>query len=379
MIDKKKTALSLWEDSTATPLIQIKGVSKKFGDFSAVDHVTLDIFEGELFCLLGGSGCGKTTLLRMLAGFEEPTTGSIEIDGQNMSGLPPNKRPTNMMFQSYALFPHMSVEKNIAYGLKRDGIANSEIQDRVFEMLKLVQMESFAKRKPHQLSGGQQQRVALSRSLIKKPKLLLLDEPLGALDKKLREETQFEIIKIQETLNITFVVVTHDQEEAMTLSSRIAVMRDGEIVQIGEPYTIYEHPNSRYVADFIGSINIFEARVIEDEENYVKLYSKEAGCNIYVSHGISCVPNQKLWFALRPEKIMISRQAPKSQTNVSKGMISEIAYIGNLSIYRILLDKGKKITVTQSNTSRHLDNNPILANEKVYVSWKKNAGVILQS
>ena len=214
-MQKKNRGLSLWETSTTTPLIQIKGVSKKFGDFTAVDHVSLDIFEGELFCLLGGSGCGKTTLLRMLAGFEEPTTGSIEIDGQNMSGLPPNKRPTNMMFQSYALFPHMSVEKNIAYGLKRDGVSKSEIQDRVFEMLKLVQMESFAKRKPHQLSGGQQQRVALGRSLIKKPKLLLLDEPLGALDKKLREETQFEIIKIQETLNITFVVVTRPRSIAV--------------------------------------------------------------------------------------------------------------------------------------------------------------------
>lgn len=378
-MQKKNRGLSLWETSTTTPLIQIKGVSKKFGDFTAVDHVSLDIFEGELFCLLGGSGCGKTTLLRMLAGFEEPTTGSIEIDGQNMSGLPPNKRPTNMMFQSYALFPHMSVEKNIAYGLKRDGVSKSEIQDRVFEMLKLVQMESFAKRKPHQLSGGQQQRVALGRSLIKKPKLLLLDEPLGALDKKLREETQFEIIKIQETLNITFVVVTHDQEEAMTLSSRIAVMKDGEIIQIGEPHTIYEHPNSCYVADFIGSINIFESRVIEDEENYVKLHSKEAACDIYVSHGISCVPNQKLWFALRPEKIKLSRQAPKSKINVSKGVIAEISYIGNLSIYRILLNGGKKITVTQSNTSRQLDDNHFLTDAKVYVSWNKNAGVILQS
>ena len=378
-MQKKNRGLSLWETSTTTPLIQIKGVSKKFGDFTAVDHVSLDIFEGELFCLLGGSGCGKTTLLRMLAGFEEPTTGSIEIDGQNMSGLPPNKRPTNMMFQSYALFPHMSVEKNIAYGLKRDGVSKSEIQDRVFEMLKLVQMESFAKRKPHQLSGGQQQRVALGRSLIKKPKLLLLDEPLGALDKKLREETQFEIIKIQETLNITFVVVTHDQEEAMTLSSRIAVMKDGEIIQIGEPHTIYEHPNSCYVADFIGSINIFESRVIEDEENYVKLHSKEAACDIYVSHGISCVPNQKLWFALRPEKIKLSSQAPKSKINVSKGVISEISYIGNLSIYRILLNGGKKITVTQSNTSRQLDDNHFLTDAKVYVSWNKNAGVILQS
>ena len=378
-MQKKNRGLSLWETSTTTPLIQIKGVSKKFGDFTAVDHVSLDIFEGELFCLLGGSGCGKTTLLRMLAGFEEPTTGSIEIDGQNMSGLPPNKRPTNMMFQSYALFPHMSVEKNIAYGLKRDGVSKSEIQDRVFEMLKLVQMESFAKRKPHQLSGGQQQRVALGRSLIKKPKLLLLDEPLGALDKKLREETQFEIIKIQETLNITFVVVTHDQEEAMTLSSRIAVMKDGEIIQIGEPHTIYEHPNSCYVADFIGSINIFESRVIEDEENYVKLHSKEAACDIYVSHGISCVPNQKLWFALRPEKIKLSSQAPKSKINVSKGVIAEISYIGNLSIYRILLNGGKKITVTQSNTSRQLDDNHFLTDAKVYVSWNKNAGVILQS
>ncbi len=240
-----------WTDPDAVPFLQVRNVTKRFGAFTAVDSVSLDVYKGEIFCLLGGSGCGKSTLLRLLSGFEEATAGQIIIDGQDQEGVPPYARETNMMFQSYALFPHMSVEKNIAYGLKRDGLPKAEIATRVTDMLSLVQMDGFATRKPHQLSGGQKQRVALARSLIKKPKLLLLDEPLGALDKKLREETQFELITIQESLGVTFVVVTHDQEEAMTLSSRIGVMNAGQIVQVGTPHEIYEYPQSRFVADFI--------------------------------------------------------------------------------------------------------------------------------
>src|SRR5690606_26770461 len=300
-----------WRDAAAKPFVRIRDVTKKFGDAAAVSRVSLDIFKGELFCLLGGSGSGKSTLLRMLAGFEEPTVGSIEIDGQDMAGVPPYQRPVNMMFQSYALFPHMNVWSNIAYGLKRDHLSKDEIAARVAELLKLVKLEPYAQRKPHQLSGGQRQRVALARSLAKRPKLLLLDEPLGALDKKLREETQFELVKIQETLGVTFIVVTHDQEEAMSLATRIGVMNQGEIAMIGEPHDIYEFPNSRFVAGFIGSVNMFEGVVTEDEDDHVRIRSAELGSDIYVSHGVDCAPDQTLWWAIRPEKITLTRERPQ--------------------------------------------------------------------
>jgi putrescine transport system ATP-binding protein len=351
-------------------------VTKKFGDFTAVDDVSLDVYRGELFCLLGGSGCGKSTLLRMLAGFEAPTAGSIEIDGQDMTGLPPYERPTNMMFQSYALFPHMSVEKNIAYGLMRDGMPRAEAADRVAEMLRLVQLTPFARRRPHQLSGGQRQRVALARSLVKRPKLLLLDEPLGALDKKLREETQFEIIKIQETLGITFIVVTHDQEEAMTLSTRIGVMNAGEIVQVGEPAEIYEYPASRFVADFIGSVNMFEGRVTEDEPDYIRIHAPELDGEIFVGHGVSCTPNQLLWFAIRPEKLRLSRERPDQAENAFPATVDEVAYLGNLSIYRLRLPGGKVLRAAKANLARH-DEDAISWDEKVWVSWDDDAGVVL--
>jgi len=329
-----------------------------------------------LFCLLGGSGCGKTTLLRMLAGFETPTSGTIEIDGQDMASVPANLRPTNMMFQSYALFPHMSVEKNIGYGLRRDGVSKSETADRVADMIKLVQLDGFASRKPDQLSGGQQQRVALARSLIKRPKLLLLDEPLGALDKKLREETQFELINLQEKLGVTFIVVTHDQEEAMTLSTRIGVMDAGTLAQVGEPHEIYEFPQSRFVADFIGSVNLFEGRVIDDSESHVRIRCKETGCEILVSHGISCTDDQKLWVAVRPEKITISRMRPDADHNVIKGVVDEIAYLGNQSVYRIKTESGLILRVTRSNLSRH-DEDAISWDDVVYLSWSAAAGVVL--
>ena len=367
-----------WTNPDETPFIRIRNVTKKFGDFVAVDNVSLDIYQRELFCLLGGSGSGKSTLLRMLSGFETPTSGAIEIDGVDMAGVPPYERPFNMMFQSYALFPHMTVEKNIAYGLKRDGMPRAEIAEQVAAMLKLVQLEPFGKRKPHQLSGGQRQRVALARALAKKPKLLLLDEPLGALDKKLREETQFELIKIQEDLGVTFVVVTHDQEEAMTLASRIGVMNHGEIVQVGEPHDIYEYPGDRFVADFIGSVNMFEGQVVEDAEDHVRITSREAGCDIHVGHGVSCTLDQKVWFAVRPEKIRLTRERPDAAANVTKGTVEEVAYMGDSSVFRVMLDSGKRIRVTKPNTERQEDG-ALRWDEAVYASWGPASGVVLTS
>ncbi|MGB5335795.1 MAG: ABC transporter ATP-binding protein, partial [Woeseiaceae bacterium] len=290
--------------------IRIRGVSKLFGDFVAVDNVDLDIAKGELFSILGGSGCGKTTLLRMLAGFEIPTRGSIEIDGVDVTSQPPYDRPVNMMFQSYAIFPHMSVEKNVAYGLQKDGVGKSEINKRVDEALELVQLGDFRRRKPDQLSGGQRQRVALARALIKRPKVLLLDEPLAALDKKLRERTQFELMNIQDELGITFVVVTHDQEEAMTLSTRIAVMEKGRFLQIGSPLEIYEYPQSRFVADFIGTINTFAGTVLEVNDESISIDSEEAGTVLTALGKHDIEVGQKVCVAIRPEKIFVGKSEP---------------------------------------------------------------------
>jgi putrescine transport system ATP-binding protein len=365
-----------WIAGEEPPFVRIHKVTKKFGDFTAVDDVSLDVWKGELFCLLGGSGCGKSTLLRMLAGFETPTSGRIEIDGQDMAGLPPYERPTNMMFQSYALFPHMTVEKNVAYGLRRDGMKRDEARDRVADMLRMVQLERFAHRKPDQLSGGQRQRVALARSLVKRPKLLLLDEPLGALDKKLREETQFELVKIQETLGVTFIVVTHDQEEAMTISTRIGVMNAGRIVQVGEPPEIYEYPNSKFVADFIGSVNMFEGRVIEDEPDYIRLAVPELAGEIYVGHGVSCTLNQLMWYAVRPEKIRLTRARPEGVANAFPVWVEDVAYLGNLSIYRTKLASGKYVHATRANLSRW-EEDQITWGEDVWASWDDTAGVVL--
>jgi putrescine transport system ATP-binding protein len=370
------TNLPLWKQEGAEPFLRIENITKKFGEFSAVDNISLDIYKNELFCLLGGSGSGKSTLLRMLAGFETPTSGRILIDGVDMSGIQPWKRPVNMMFQSYALFPHLSVEDNVAFGLKREGIARSEVKQRVGEMLELVQMSHLGKRKPHQLSGGQRQRIALARSLIKQPKLLLLDDPLGALDKKLREETQFELINIQDELGVTFVVVTHDQEEAMTLSTRIGVMNHGEIVQIAEPHDVYEYPNSRFVAEVVGSVNLFEGRVIEDEPDRVRVQSKEAGGMLYVNHGISCAPNQKVHVALRPEKIRISRKQPPQNENCIHGVIEEIAYMGSQSVYRVRLASGMEVRVTQPNFARDMDER-FTWQDQVYLFWEVDSSVVL--
>ncbi len=371
-------ALEPWNDPHAQPYIRIENVTKKFGAFVAVNNVSLNIYENEFFCLLGGSGCGKSTLLRMLAGFDSSTSGKIYIDGIDMEGTAPYDRPVNMMFQSYALFPHMTVESNIAFGLKQDRISKAQITKRVQDMLELVQLTQFAQRKPHQLSGGQRQRVALARALVKQPKLLLLDEPLAALDKKLREETQFELVNIQEQTGVTFMVVTHDQEEAMTLSSRIGVMNAGEIVQTGTPTEIYEYPGSRFVADFIGSVNIFEGRIIEDEADHVRIESEEAGCSLYIDHGVTTTSGAQVWVAVRPEKITISRDKPDANENCTSGTVQEIAYMGDLSIYHIELESGKRMRVTTPNLVRGVSNN-ITWDEQVYLSWPPSGGVVLMT
>jgi putrescine transport system ATP-binding protein len=371
-----KEQLAIWNDPQAVPYVSIDRVTKKFGDFVAVSNVSLKIYKKELFCLLGGSGCGKTTLLRMLAGFEEPTSGKIFIDGVDMTNIPPYERPVNMMFQSYALFPHMTVEQNVAFGLKQDNVPKAEIKTRVADMLDLVRLTQFAQRKPHQLSGGQRQRVALARSLVKRPKLLLLDEPLGALDKKLREHTQFELVNLQEQLGVTFVVVTHDQEEAMTLSSRIGVMNAGEIVQVGTPKDIYEYPNSKFVAEFIGNVNMFQGRLIEDEPDHVRIDAPDVQGTIYVDHGVSSAPDAVVFAAIRPEKIIISVEPPQQTENVVRGTVKEIAYMGDMSTYLVQLASGKVVRVTQPNTYRHAEAT-ITWDQPVYLSWHASSPVVL--
>ena len=362
-----------WRDAASRPFISVRAITKRFDDFTAVSNVDLDIFKGELFCLLGESGCGKSTLLRMLAGFEQPTSGSITIDGEDMARVPPDRRPTNMMFQSYALFPHMSVEKNVAYGLLREGVKKSEAYARAGDMLRMVKLEKLARRKPDQLSGGQRQRVALARSLVKKPKLLLLDEPLGALDKKLREETQFELIRLQETLGVTFIVVTHDQDEAMTLATRIGVMKDGVIEQIGEPREIYETPNSRFVADFIGSVNLFTGKVAAVAPDMMRIETAELG-DVRLPPQSGLTFGQQVWGAVRPERFALSRAKPEA-VNAWEGVVEEMGYIGHMSQYRIRLASGVLIRASQSNRLR--DEDPISWDEKVWISVQPAAFRVL--
>jgi len=362
------------EISKDKPLLEIRGVSKKFGDFIAVNNVDLDIYQGELFCLLGGSGCGKTTLLRMLAGFEKPSSGQILIDGQDMSEVPPYKRPTNMMFQNYALFPHMTVEKNIAFGLEQDGISKAEISDKIDSILKLVELQDYKKRRPQQLSGVQRQRVALARALVKQPKLLLLDEPLSALDKKLREQTQFELMNIQDKVGVTFVVVTHDQEEAMTLSTRIAVMDRGRFIQTGTPTEIYEYPRDRFVADFIGSANILDGKVVSNLEGTIEVSTYLGKFAFKSNSNIS--EGSDLFVGLRPEKISISKAASKSKNTT--GYIDDIGYFGDYSIYKVRLDEGQIIDVTAQNQKRPKNAKDMLTYEdKVNLNWDNSSAMLL--
>ncbi|MGM0585017.1 MAG: ABC transporter ATP-binding protein [Pseudomonadota bacterium] len=359
--------------------IRIEHLTKTFDGARAVDDLSLDVSEGEIFCLLGGSGSGKSTLLRMLAGFEAPDSGRIEIDGQDMTDVPPWDRPVNMMFQSYALFPHMSVEKNIAYGLRQERMGRAEIEARVARMLDLVKLKPFAKRKPHQLSGGQRQRVALARALAKDPKALLLDEPLSALDKKLREETQFELMDIQERVGATFIVVTHDQEEAMTLGDRIGVMDEGRLIQVDRPRDLYEFPRNRFIADFVGSVNIFEGEVTEDESDHVRIRSPALGGEIFVHHGMSCQLGQTVWVAVRPEKLRLTRERPAGEPGgAAEGAVEDIAYMGGLSHYRIRLDTGRRVRVTLANRDRRDDDAPTWE-DRVWISWPPEAAVALTS
>ncbi|WP_422372721.1 ABC transporter ATP-binding protein [Hoeflea sp.] len=364
-----------WEDPAAKPYISFQNVTKRFGTFTAVENLSLDVYEREFFSLLGPSGCGKTTLLRMLAGFEEPTEGELYLDGQPLKGVPPHKRPVNMMFQSYALFPHMSVADNIAFGLKQDGMETSARDERVEQMLKLVKLEDFARRKPHQLSGGQRQRVALARSVAKRPKLLILDEPLGALDKKLREETQFELMDLQQELGLTFMIVTHDQEEAMTMSDRIAVMDKGVIVQTGTPAEIYEAPNSRYVADFIGSVNTLEGRVTSSGGGQVVL----DGADGKITGAIrDAAPKEgaTAWFAIRPEKIAVSRMRPEGAVNALEGEVWDIAYLGDMTIFNVRLESGTVMQAAILNKQRLVED-PIGYDERIWLSFGADSGIVL--
>lgn len=365
------------EQSKPDDFIRIRNISKHFGDFVAVDGVDLDIQQGELFSILGGSGCGKTTLLRMLAGLEKPTGGSIEIDGVDITNQPPHERPVNMMFQSYAVFPHMTVEKNIAYGLRKEQVAKTEIVRRVDDMLGLVQLGDFRKRKPNQLSGGQLQRVALARALIKRPKVLLLDEPLAALDKKLREQTQFELTNIQYELGITFIVVTHDQEEAMTLSTRIAVMDKGKFLQVGQPKEIYEYPQSRFVADFIGTINTFEGVVTDIRDDMIGVECKELGVGLKAlgKHEVSIGKN--VCIAVRPEKITISLEKPDDDEGISlRGVVDDLGYFGKSSLYRIRLEAGRMIQVSRQNRRRSAKRF-VEWEDEVWVSWQPRSAIVL--
>ncbi len=360
----------------ADDFVQIIDVVKRFGETTAVNNVNLSVRKGELFALLGSSGCGKSTLLRMLAGLETATSGKILIDGDDLAKMPPHRRPVNMMFQSYALFPHMTVESNVAFGLKQEGVKKAELKERVLAALDLVQMGRFAKRKPHQLSGGQQQRVALARSLVKRPKLLLLDEPMSALDKQIRQRTQIELVNILDKVGVTCIMVTHDQEEAMTMANRLAVMSEGQIVQLGTPHEVYEFPNSRFSAEFIGSTNLFDGHVVEDEPDHVFVETPDLATRLYVNHGISGPLGMPVALSVRPERIALTRKRPEGAYNWGHGMITNIAYMGGYSLYHVKLDSGKTVIANVSSLALSELDSPTW-DDKIYVHWSASAGVVL--
>jgi putrescine transport system ATP-binding protein len=366
---------------TPAPFLQIRDIVKDFDGHRAVDHVSIDIAKGEVFALLGSSGCGKTTLLRMLAGFETPTAGSITLDGHDLAGMPPYERPMNMMFQSYALFPHLSVWENVAFGLRRAHVPAAEMRERVEAMLRLVQLGAYAKRKPHQLSGGQQQRVALARSLAKQPQLLLLDEPLGALDKKLREETQIELANIIHEVGVTCVMVTHDQEEAMTMASRIAVMSEGRLLQVGTPDAIYENPVNRFVADFIGNVNLIDGTLVEGASDHAVIETADGRHR--VEPGVAVPPGTPVTVAVRPEKIRISRATPTvldgeagAPFNQVRGTVRDMAYFGSFTVYHLALPGGGVLKVSQGNTER-LRAAPLTWGDEAWASWSPQSQVVL--
>jgi len=355
--------------------IQVIDVVKKFGDATAVDHVSLNIAKNEVFGLLGSSGCGKSTLLRMMAGLEIPTSGRILVDGVDLASMPPYHRPVNMMFQSYALFPHMSVEANVAYGLKQESTPRQEIKERVLAALELVQMQDYAKRAPHQLSGGQQQRVALARSLVKRPKLLLLDEPMSALDKKIRQKTQFELGNILYKVGVTCMMVTHDQEEAMTMADRIAVMSAGKIAQIGTPNDVYEFPNSRFSAEFIGSTNMFEGTLLEDDSDLVACPYLDTP--LQTRHPNNLPKAAPMTLSVRPERIKVHLQQPDATSNCTRGVLEQIAYMGSYTLFYVRCPSGKMIEV---NVSRQvlgeLDYVPNY-DDQLWLTWDLDSGVVL--
>jgi putrescine transport system ATP-binding protein len=370
-----------WKDPSKTPIIRFENVTKRFGDFVAVDNITLDIYEREFFALLGPSGCGKTTLLRMLAGFEKPTEGRVIVDGRDITDLAPYERSNiNMMFQSYALFPHMTVERNVGFGLRQEGMPADQIKQRVDEAMALVELGKFAHRKPHQLSGGQQQRVALARAIAKKPRIMLLDEPLGALDKKLRNQAQFELMRIQEQTGTTFVIVTHDQEEAMTVASRIAVMNHGRLEQVSTPGEIYEAPKSRYVAQFIGDVNIMEGKVVAlPGDGTVDITPASGDGRIFKAiacEGLSI--GQTVWLSVRPEKFRISLDQPQSAVNVVKGRVDDVGYLGSISHYHVHTEAGNRVTALRANSSHSVER-AISWDDTVWLEWPVDASVLLKA
>ncbi|HML41367.1 MULTISPECIES: ABC transporter ATP-binding protein [Hyphomicrobium] len=365
-----------WKDPSKSPIVRFENIVKRFGDFVAVKECTLDIYEREFFALLGPSGCGKTTLLRMLAGFEKPTSGRILVAGEDITELAPYERPVNMMFQSYALFPHMTVEQNIGFGLKQEGMPKDAIAARVEEAMAMLELSRFGKRKPHQLSGGQQQRVALARAIAKKPRIVLLDEPLGALDKRLRQQAQFELMRIQETTGTTFIIVTHDQEEAMTVSSRIAVMDHGQFMQVATPGDIYEAPNSRYVANFIGDVNLFEGKVVRVADGFVEIDWGPGLARFKSVAPEGCVADQQIWLALRPEKVRIAFEKPSEASNAVPGKVVDVGYLGSISHYHVELANGQRVRALRANSARTVART-INWEDSVWLEWPPETGIVL--